>query len=570
MRLLPLALLLACNPDASPTCEGRLDLDNDGLCDADVVDWSPDAQLGAPRHNLYGYDDELLRQVTRDGIRYAHAWPNPRTALLLPWRPVDNFLNDEANAGFRALAEQALGFGTVEDFFDWFGVARFPAQGAETGIYDLDLPPGASPGDAVGVSVIDTPWGEGLTFSCAACHSSSLFGRTVLGASNRRVRAHATFHLAENLTSGLDADLFASAFGATPAEAEMYERNLQALRHVRTKRPEVLGLDTAVAQVGLALAMRDDDPDASLSVVPTLDPTLAHLETMVADVKPPVWWNLRYKTRWSSDGIHRSGNPMIYSIVANELGRGTDLVELRQWFHDNQALVEAFTAAMFATQAPRWTDFFDASTLDEPAARRGQALYDTHCASCHGTYSKGWDRADAEQLSPNERLANVSLAYHPSTPVYDVGTDPQRREAAAALVERLGRLAIHVDSGTTFEHSAGYVPPPLDGLFARYPYLHNNSVPTLCDLLSPPEARAPSFWQGPAEDPTTDFDADCVGYPTGEAVPEAWKEEEEAFYDTSVPGLSNVGHDTMLRGADGAWVLTPAERDDLVMFLKTL
>lgn len=117
---------------------------------------------------------------------------------------------------------------------------------------------------------------------------------------------------------------------------------------------------------------------------------------------------------------------------------------------------------------------------------------------------------------------------------------------------------------------AGYVPPPLDGIWARYPYLHNNSVPTLCDLLSPPEDRPTEFWQGPADDAETDFDADCVGYPVGDAVPAAWREDEDAHFDATLPGLSNAGHDQMLRDASGAWDLSEDDKLDLIEFLKTL
>ena len=76
--------------------------------------------------------------------------------------------------------------------------------------------------------------------------------------------------------------------------------------------------------------------------------------------------------------------------------------------------------------------------------------------------------------------------------------------------------------------------------------------------------------QGPAGDPSTDFDADCVGYPTGDAIPASWLDDEEAWFDTTVPGLSNQGHDAMLRDAGGAWVLSDADRAALVAFLKTL
>ena len=42
----------------------------------------------------------------------------------------------------------------------------------------------------------------------------------------------------------------------------------------------------------------------------------------------------------------------------------------------------------------------------------------------------------------------------------------------------------------------GYANQPLDGIWLRGPYLHNGSVPTLRDLLEPPERRPAVFYRG--------------------------------------------------------------------------
>jgi hypothetical protein len=114
------------------------------------------------------------------------------------------------------------------------------------------------------------------------------------------------------------------------------------------------------------------------------------------------------------------------------------------------------------------------------------------------------------------------------------------------------------------------VPPPLDGIWARYPYLHNQSVPSLCDLLVPAPMRTPVFWMGPDEDPDTDYDHDCVGLPTGDRVPASWMDDPRNRYDTSLPGLGNFGHDEWLTARDGSPALSADERSDLIAFLKTL
>src|SRR4030095_10505918 len=47
-----------------------------------------------------------------------------------------------------------------------------------------------------------------------------------------------------------------------------------------------------------------------------------------------------------------------------------------------------------------------------------------------------------------------------------------------------------------FRKTFGYVNMPLDGLWLRAPYLHNGSVPTLRDLLSPSAERPAVFYRG--------------------------------------------------------------------------
>ena len=139
-----------------------------------------------------------------------------------------------------------------------------------------------------------------------------------------------------------------------------------------------------------------------------------------------------------------------------------------------------------------------------------------------------------------------------------------------AFADRLNELAISEWMGTVVEPQEGYVPPPLDGIWARYPYLHNGSVPTLCDMLVPARMRTPQFWMGPSDDAETDFDPVCIGFPTGDAVPESWKDDPRALYDTTGAGLGNFGHDEWLTDDDGEPFFDAAQRADLIQFLITL
>lgn len=570
MSRAPLLLLslLACTPDqARDACLG-LDVDGDGVCDATAADWSESAALPSSGHraNIYDLPEDALAEVVAAGVGHLHAWPVEPTGLLIPHDPVDRLLTEDE--ALQLAAKTLLGFSDFEEFYDWLGLSRLSAL-------DLQDPQAPWPatigeGEPVGAGTLTLQGAEGLTFSCAACHAGSLFGRTVLGLTNRRTRANDVFALARMLGPMLDAETFAQQFDATEAEVAMWARTMENVPAVGFKSPVALGLDTSLAQVALSLARREDDAWATRSTRYEAHPRANPLEHLVADSKPAVWWTLRYKTRWLLDGSIVSGNPVFTNFLWNELGRGTDLHELDTWLHDNAQVVDELTVAAFATEAPRWEDHLPHLPIDLQAAQRGQILFDAHCATCHGVYDKGWDAPDAADRDSWALLETTEVHYDAQTRAIDIGTDPRRSEGMQHFSEALNRLEISQRAGTVVTPQQGYVPPPLDGIWARWPYLHHNAVPTLCALLSPPEERPTWFVQGPADDPDTDFDATCVGYPTGPDIPDAWLEDAEALVDLEALGLSRDGHDAMLTGADGGWLLSEAQRLDLVEYLKTL
>jgi mono/diheme cytochrome c family protein len=282
------------------------------------------------------------------------------------------------------------------------------------------------------------------------------------------------------------------------------------------------------------------------------------------------WWNLKYKTRWLSDGSIVAGNPILTNFLWNEIGRGTDLQELEKWMKDNSATIKEITAAAFATEAPRYTDFFPVSSINLDSAKRGEKLFNQACLKCHGEYQKAWSGNQKEILNSTEILATTKVIYHEQTPVYDVGTDPQRWQAMKYFANDLNNLAISKWMKTRVLPQEGYVPPPLVGIWSRYPYFHNNSVPSLCAVLSLEKNRPTTFVLGGAVNTLTDFDQDCNGYPVGASIPSEWQKDAEATIDTSISGLRNIGHVKMLVDQNGNEKFSPTDKKDLIMFLKTL
>ncbi len=528
------------------------------------ADWSATAQLpeSGERRDIYNLGSGLP-DAASCGLRHISTWPVTVSGVLLPWRPIALVFDPHATAADilqpQAVGRAALGFGTIDEMYGFLGLSKRPA-GTEA-FAGVNWPAELKAGDYLGAGTVTTSHGPALTFSCATCHVASFFGKTIVGMTNRHSRANVFFGVAKQFFPAVTDELLVAKTQATPDELALMDRAQANLPAVGYKEPMAHGLDTSLAQVALSLARRKADAWATRDPALEATPRPNDLETFTADSKPAVWWSLKYKTRWLSDGSIVSGNPVFTNFLWNELGRGTDLHELNDWLEKNDALVDDLTALVFANTPPRWQDVFPDLPIDVTAAARGKVTFDAMCASCHGTYDKALDTGDTRTLA---------VHYHQVTPVLDVGTDGQRAKGMAAFAKNLNDLAISQAMKTVVEVQTGYVPPPLEGVFTRYPYLHNQSVPTLCELLRPAKLRTAQFWMGPDVNVATDFDAKCVGLPVGEAVPDAWKVDEKNQMDTTVPGLGNQGHESFLMDANGKELLGDAQRGDLVEFLKTL
>ena len=543
-------------------------------------DWTAHAQLkhGEDRANIYQWESETdFKQNVHEGKVHAVWYPVGITGMVVPYRPMEKFLSADSKNPLKKfllkLTKKSLGFNTMDGMYDWMGLSSYPASNVKN-VFDphyvpSPLPSRKRPDFRIGATILETPQGKGLTFSCAACHSSNLFGRPVLGMANKRSKANQFFVMGETYAPKIPAELMYISTGATKGEVELFKRSQKNIRAVEAKMPQATGLDTSLAITALSLTHREDDDYATKSPYYEKNPRENELRHFVADSKPLPWWNVKYKTRWLADGSVISGNPIYTNFLWNELGRGTDLHELEKWLDENQEIIRELTSAVFATQAPKWVEYFGAQSIDIAKAKRGEKIYLNTCQSCHGTYVKGWSLSESESLSIESQLATTQVLYHEKTPVKDVGTDLNRAHGMKFFADALNQLAISKKSGTVVEPQSGYIPPPLVGIWARYPYFHNSSVPTLCALLTPAADRPEKFYLGPADNAQTDFDSSCVGYPIASKTPENWRQEENLL-DTRKRGLSNKGHEKMLFNEDGSERFTQEEKFALIEFLKTL
>ncbi len=247
--------------------------------------------------------------------------------------------------------------------------------------------------------------------------------------------------------------------------------------------------------------------------------------------RPPAWWTIKHKSRMYSDGsASASGH---HTMMAMLLAYGAT----REDFAQASAKFEDLKHYLWSIPAPPWP-------FEEPnrvAAKRGEQVFVDHCARCHGEHSG----IDANYLNHVEPYASV-------------GTDPARAknfgETEAAFVNSF--LGAAIEEVEPLESTGGYLAQPLVGIWARAPYFHNGSVPTLRGVVD--SGARPTIWQRTGSE-EEDYDKVDVGL----RYEEPSDNNSIKVYDTRKAGLSNRGHTF---GDD----LSEDERSDLLEYLKLL
>jgi len=191
--------------------------------------------------------------------------------------------------------------------------------------------------------------------------------------------------------------------------------------------------------------------------------------------------------------------------------------------------------------SPRWPEDPD-MPLDHVRAQRGATVYRQACAECHD-----FGAPLVGQIEPLDKIGTDRARFNSYTTAF---ADNQNTLFAGT--------AHHFHS---FRKTVGYTSPPLDGIWARAPYLHTGSVPTLADLLETPERRPRAFYRG-----YDVYDPKRVGF-----VANVAEEKGHRFFlfktvDDAGRPISGNGKDGHTYGTD----LSSDAKADLLEYLKTL
>jgi cytochrome c5 len=368
---------------------------------------------------------------------------------------------------------------------------------------------------------------ELVNANCLLCHAAPFDGALVMGLGNEFL---------DFTRDPLAAVERAGAFVAGQAEAAQWRRWADRLAAVAPYvQTDTIGANPA-NNLTLALMAHRDPKTLAWSDQPLIEPP----PQRPLPVSVPPWWNMRKKHAMFYNGEGR-GDHARYMMLASTTCTDSlaEARELDAWFVDVRAYL--------ATLTPPAYPF----AIDRSLATEGEAVFRANCKRCHGSYSDEGG-GEAGWTYPNKLVA-----------LEDVGTDPALAEAGYRDADRFLRwfAASFYGEGSEAAPGLGYVAPPLDGVWATAPYLHNRSVPTLAALLD--SGQRPRYWRH-ADPPR--YDQAAVGWTTvalGAGKAAALTRAERArVYDTDLPGYGHGGHDF---GDE----LSASERHALVEYLKT-
>ncbi|HLY39129.1 MAG TPA: hypothetical protein VKU61_13885 [Candidatus Binatia bacterium] len=385
---------------------------------------------------------------------------------------------------------------------------------------------------------------EVINANCLMCHGGVFDGQLVIGLGN--AIADFTNGAGGVPTNGLNLPALLDSLGLTDAEkTEALKIADRAQIVAPPTKMRAIGMNPAEMLAVILMVHHDRDTLAwsDMAVTPLTMKDANGNPISLPDAKitsdPPPWWRAHKKNALFYNGMargdHRGTMALATSVCVDDVPRAQQVDQL---FVDIQAFVDSVRPPPY----PR--------TIDTALAAHGEELFLRDCAGCHGTYGA------------NESYPSLLI------PLDVVKTDP--------VVANLG--VVHAPQLVTWYNASfygqitplvpddpfpGYMPPPLDGIWATAPYLHNGSVPTV-ELMLNSRAR-PKYWRRQDLD-STHFDENALGWPfvafdappTG--LPEA---EQNLVYDTTLWSQSNAGHPF----GDH---LTSDERRAVIEYLKTL
>lgn len=365
-----------------------------------------------------------------------------------------------------------------------------------------------------------------VTGNCFVCHSTTLDGQFIPGLGN----SLSNYTGNQNFMIGMADIAIVAKYGENSPEWETYSTFSYGVKKSapHTTMP-FKGINPAFMVEQAAVAYHDPITLAWLDT-----PSYSIPEEVIGSDVPP-WWNIKKKNALYYNGMGRGDFTKALMQVTSVAV--TDTITARK-INDHFVDVLAWMKTIEPPKYPK--------PINRDLALKGKSLFNQKCNKCHGTYAEAGTKeadyypnllVDLEKVKTDPVYANYFLQYYDFSDFANNSWYNQGSDSLYAVP------------------SAGYVAPPLDGIWATAPYLHNGSIPTLEDLLN--SEQRPVFWRRDFKDPQYDYEKIGWIY-TVENQP-----KDKDTYNTTIKGYGNQGHYYGDR-------YTPEERKALIEYLKTL
>jgi cytochrome c553 len=337
--------------------------------------------------------------------------------------------------------------------------------------------------------VSDSAPSKTWTMNCFSCHGGSVYGTPTPGAPNNRFALQTMTEELRSTKLKLGKPLSRMDLGA-----------------MFIPLGTTHGTTNAVV-FGIGLMSRRDP---QLNLIDAMPKAVVH-----HDMDAPPWWHFYKRPHIYIDGFAERGHRglMQFTLVPEN---GPD------FYREHESDFKDVYAYLMSLRPPKYT-----GAIDLPLAKVGEQLFNDTCARCHGSYGEA-------ATYPDIRI-----------PIDEIGTDPVRLTALPVPGRQKYAISWFAHHGEPNEQQTvvdpdGYVAPPLDGIWASPPYLHNGSVPTLWHLLNPD--KRPTIWRRTG-DP---FDPEKVGFEIEVVSRIPLTQTDIAirrqYFDTQKFGKSNQGH----------------------------
>lgn len=362
--------------------------------------------------------------------------------------------------------------------------------------------------------------------NCLSCHAGNLNGELIVGLGNSA--SDFTSNRADNLTL-LNSAILLLYGGEESEEWKAYDQFRKSIAAIGPKTiTETKGVNPADKIAQVLITHRDknslewvDEPNIAISdeVIPT-------------DV--PAWWLLKKKNAMFYNGIGRG------DFCKSFIGSSLLTIEnktMAEKVDQNMVDVLAYINSLEPPPYP--------FALNTELAAQGKPIFEENCVKCHGSYGANPDYPNL-MVALNTIGTDAELSDHYTTPspINDYFMDWFNNGWFGTSNAPLNITA-----------EGGYIAPPLDGVWATAPYLHNASVPTLDDMLN--SKNRPKYWSRTYD--SADYDEIKVGWTYTVQTSKLNKNT----YDTTLKGYGNEGHTF---GDE----LSDSERKALLEYLKTL